>query len=178
MSTKLNKAFLAILFLILIGCEQSIESDKIKRINGLYVYAGSGEPLDGKYRCATPIGGTYDGDHVSTFEYDDGIPVGEWTYTFNGDPIHSGKYVKEPTIQADLQTITDSKRVDLDLWEEGGYSMLTIDLVQPQNTDSVSLKELEKTLKDKLLKRHECKIVFVESVTDQEEKRLFEMNLE
>ncbi len=178
MSMKLNKAFFAILFLTLIGCKQSIEPDKIERINGLYVYAESGEPLNGKYKCVTPIGGTYDGNHVSTFEYDDGIPVGEWVYTFNGDPVHSGKYVKESTIQASLQTITDSKRVDLDLWEEGGYPMLTIDLIQPQNTDSISLKEIEKTVKDKLLRKYEYKAVFVESVTDQEKERLFEMNLE
>ena len=64
--------FLAIFTFVLIGCTRSIDSDKIERKDGLYINRETGELLNGKYKTIEAIGGTYRGNHESTFEYDDG----------------------------------------------------------------------------------------------------------
>ncbi len=169
----MNKLFLAIFFLILIGCQQSVEFSDIERRNGLYINVTTNNPLDGKYKTMTSIGGTYNGNHVSTFEFDKGIPNGEWTYTFNGDPIHSGKYLVQNQLKSEINSLTNSIRTDIDLWEEGGYWMLNIELISPQKRDSVLLKNIVKITNEAILEKYHYRTVDVFDVSDSTNEKVY-----
>lgn len=164
---------LAIFTLVLIGCTQSIDSDKIKRKDGQYINSETGELLNGKYKNIEPIGGTYGGNHESTFEYDDGIPVGKYTYTFNGAPIYSGRYLDENELKEKINSLTKSKRVDLNLWEEGGCWMLDVELLYPGNKDSVVIKNVVDMTNTALLGKHNYKSIHVLAANDSIKEKVY-----
>lgn len=156
--------FLCVISLLFMSCTQSI--DTIERIGVLYVDAETGALLHGKYQSITPIGGTYSGNHESTFEYHRGVPVGDWTYVSNGDPIHSGKYLIENELKSKINSLTNAKRTDLDLWEEGEYRMLNIKLLFPDRIDSVSMKSIREITNQAILTKYNYKDIRVYALTD------------
>ena len=166
-------SFIVILSSAIVSCTQSIDSGKIERKDGLYTDKGTGELLDGKYESVEPIGGTYSGNHESTFEYDEGIPVGEWTYTFNGDPIHSGKYLVENELKSKINSLTNSKITDLNFWEEGGYWMLDIELLFPNKKDSVIIKTVVDITNDAILTKYNYKSIDVFAVNDSVKEKIY-----
>lgn len=86
--------------------------------------------------------------------------------------------MNEPSIQSEIQSITSSKRIDLNLWQEGGYPFLTINLIEPKQTDTTSLKNLEEITKNRLLTKYQFKVIYIESVTDEDKNRLVKIELE
>ncbi len=166
-------SFIVIPYLLLVSCTQSIDSSKIERKDGLYTDMGTRKLLDGKYESIEPIGGAYSGNHESSFEYDEGIPIGEWIYTFNGDPIHSGKYLIENELKPKINSLTNSKRTDLNLWEEGGYWMLEIELLFPNKVDSVLIRSLVEITNDAILNKYNYKSVDVFAVNDSIKEKLY-----
>ncbi len=170
---KLKIRLLIILCLAIISCTKTVEFEKIQRKDGSYSNEDNGELLDGEYKCVKPIGGTYNGNHESTFKYDEGIPIGEWTYTFNGDLIHSGKYLVENELKANIISLTNSKRIDLNLWEEGGDWMLDIELIFPEEKDSSVIKTVVETANDALLTNYNYTIVNVFAVNDSVKEKIY-----
>lgn len=170
---KLNYLLLTILFFTLICCEQAIDSDGIERKNGLYINSTNGNTLDGKYKSVSSIGGAYSGNHVSTSEYKDGIPVREWTYTFNGDPIHSGKYLVEKELKSKINSLTKSKRTDLNLWEEGGYYIINLELISPVKVDSSLIKNVVNLTNQVLLEKFKYKKIDVFRVNDTVKEKVY-----
>lgn len=175
---RLYQVLLLGFILTSLGCAQLIESDGLTLKNGLYYDSSSGELLDGKYKRQSQIGNGYAGYHISREEYINGVPIGTWSYSFNGDLISRGKYLDDLNTQIALQDMTNSLRVDLDLWQEGNYPILTINLIQPQISDSMTMKAVSKTVQQRLGEIYEFQTIYVDSVGDQKTERLFEAKLE
>ena len=168
-----KKSLLGIFSLLLIGCTQTIESDNIVRRQGLYVDLKTGNPLNGNYKSITPIGGTYSGNHESTLEYDDGIPVGEWTYNFNGDLIHSGRYLIENKLKSKINSIASSKRTDLKFWVEGDFWMLDLELYFPEKTDSITMKNIVDITNNEISHKYHYKTFDVYIVNDTTKEKVY-----
>jgi hypothetical protein len=159
-------SYLITFSMILSGCTETIKSEDVKMKNGIYVYSSNEKPLDGQYRKINPIGGTYDGNEESTFNYTQGIPTDAWTYKFNGDLIHSGTYLNETELKSEINSLTSSKRTDLCLWEEGGYYMLDIDLILPDKVDSNVIDKVLEITVNQLSARQQFNDIDVYVVTD------------
>lgn len=133
---------LSFLIALSYSCRQEINFDSIRIKNGLYINVQNGEILDGHYKSVTTVNGNFQKSDVILLEYVDGIPVGNWSDTYNGDLIHSGTYLEEVATKSKIQQLTNSKRVDLNLWKESDEPSLTIELIEPRITDSVTLKKV------------------------------------
>lgn len=153
--------------------EKIIEFEHMYWKDGLMTDSTTHQILDGKYKTVEPISPYRSGDHVSTYEFDKGIPTGEWTYSFNGDPIHNGKYLDEPEVSWKISQTTGSQRTDLDLWWEGDNPFLTIHLIQPEKIDTNNLIKISTLAEELLAPIYHFNRVYIRSITNKEHKELF-----
>lgn len=173
------KLYLAILCLIFVAvsCRQPIIYDNVKIKDGLYIDSSNGEILNGKYQSITPPENAMERKHVSTFEYSNGIPINDWTYSYGGEMIHTGKYLKEDNIKSIFQELTKSRRVDLDLWKEGDFPFLTVELIQPKMTDTLTLEKVVEISKAKLVKTYDFKQILIRSISTTDNNYIYKSEL-
>jgi hypothetical protein len=138
--------------LFMASCIRTVGPEERTLRDGLHLSSSTGELLDGKFKQVTKPDPEhpFDREHVSLLEYDDGVPVGSWSYTFGGDLIHSGEYLDEPEVKDSMKSITGCARIDLDLWKEGWYPFLSVRLIKPLRYDSVALESLEQLSAERL----------------------------
>ncbi len=155
--------------ILAISCRQNISYENVKINDGLYIDSSSGKILDGKYQSITPADEKRVArEHVSIFEYSKGIPIGEWKYSYGGEVIHTGKYLTEATIQENLKELTKSKRVDMNLWKEGDYPFLTINLILPRIIDTLTLQKIFEISKITLSKNYEFNEIMIVDASKSE----------
>lgn len=160
----------------LASCRQSVEFDDIKNKEGLYFNSATAELLDGKYISVTsdPDG---DRESVITMEFKDGVPIGEWEEKYENSTIHSGYYITHKELATKIEEMTNSKRVDLNLWEEAGFPYLTLELIEPANTDSNKLNEVIEITKMNLKSKFHFKTINIDSSGYSSRKRIFTVNI-
>lgn len=156
------------------SCNEEINFDNIHLKNGLYINDRNGEILDGHYKSVTPVNGNFQKTDVILLEYSDGIPVGNWSDTYNGDLIHSGTYLEETAIKSKIQQLTNSKRVDLNLWEESDEPSLTIELIEPRVTDSLTLKKVINCTNN-FDKSYKFNQIYVDSIVTTNKNYIYEV---
>ena len=162
----------------MVSCRQSIKWENVKIKDGLYVDSSSGEILDGKYKSVTPPEHDISREDVIIFEYSNGIPVGEWSDTYGGDLIHSGKYLKEEDTKSNIQRLTKCKRVDLDLWKEADYQFLTLELIEPLAADTLTLEKVIEITKSSLLEKYKFKTIMIDSIGLTDKNYIYEYDIE
>ncbi len=162
---------------LFVSCRQSINYDNIKIKDGLYIDSSNGEVLDGRYISVTPSAHEMSKEDVITVEYSNGIPNGEWTDTYGGDLIHSGKYLSEENTKSSIQQLTKCKRVDLDFWKEGDFPFLTLELIEPTVTDILTLQKVVEISKYDLLKKYKFKEIKIDSIGKTDKNYIYEYDL-
>jgi hypothetical protein len=156
----------------------NIDYDNIVIKNGLYIDSTIGKPLDGMYKSPSLWDGFGKDEHCCKIHYEKGIPTGKWMYSFKGELIHSGVYLDERDLNHELISLSKSKRVDINLWEEGeGYPMLTIDLINPISQDSNTIETISKLTIQSLNNKYKFKILYIENVTEKERITLKETSI-
>ena len=139
--------------------------------------SSSGEILDGKYKSVTHLGHDMSRVDIIIVEYSNGIPVGEWSDTHAGDLIHSGKYLKEEGTKSNIQRLTKCKRVDLDLWKEADYQFLTLELIEPLASDTLTLEKVIEITKSSLLEKYKFKTIIIDSIGLTDKNYIYEYNI-
>ncbi|MER2997553.1 hypothetical protein [Pontibacter populi] len=165
-----------LVLMLLSSCSQSIEYDNIQNKDGLYFDKSTGKFLDGKFESVTLR--PYSRETVIKQEFKNGLPTGEWE-EWNGDElIHHGEYIQENDLAIRIKKMTNSKRVNLNLWKEADFAMLSIELVQPAHADSSTLEKVaivtEKEFKDKYVF---STIIFDSINNSTTERRIFEYEI-
>ena len=74
-------------------------------------------------------------------EYDKGVPVNTWKELYRNELVHSGNYIHEPHTSKKIKEITESLRVDLNLWSEVDYHTLNIELISPKSINNQKEKK-------------------------------------
>jgi len=76
--------------------------------------------------------------------------------------IHSGEYLEEEDLKQDIITISQSKRIRFNLWQEGGYKMLTVSLIQPQKSSSIFIDKISKKVINELKNKYKFQTLYIE----------------
>lgn len=173
---KSNPFIVFIICFFLASCRQSVEFDNIQNKGGLYFNTATTELLDGKYISVTsdPDGNR---ESVITMEFKDGVPINEWEEKYNNSTIHSGHYITNKELATKIGEITKSKRVDLNLWEEAGFPYLTLELIEPANTDSSRLKKVIEVTNTDLKKKFNFKTINIDSSGYSSRKRIYTVEI-
>jgi hypothetical protein len=162
-----------LLFLLFPFCRQRIDYDNIQNKDGLYFDKSTGKLLNGKYKSVTYYLSTR--ETVIKKEFEEGVQIEEWEEWKGDELIHQGKYLKEDELADKIKSITDSKRVNFNLWKEADFVMLSVELIQPTYADKSTLEKIvgiaKKELKDKL----DFKSIIIDSISNSNvERRIFE----
>lgn len=169
---------LEIIFIILsistLACQQeiNIDADNIGQKDGLTINNETGKPLHGRYKCISSFG-KYSVYHVETFEYKNGIKVGKWTYSFNGDLIHHGRFLKENSLKTRISKLTQTKRTELHLWQEGDYVWLDVNLIEPQNSTSLIQTQIVQLVKDNMAKKYDVNLIRIQVIQDDKREVIY-----
>jgi hypothetical protein len=149
MIKKINLLIALILSSIVLSCNSAndIIHDNIKIENGVYADCITHEVLDEEYRCVNKR-------TVIQLEYDNGRPINSWKEFNNNELIHSGHYILEPKVSQEIKTLTESFRVDLNLWSEVDYYTLNIELITPQVISPSKQEEITTLIDNDLLPRY------------------------
>jgi hypothetical protein len=158
---------------------QTINIDSINIIikNGRYIDSTTGKPLDGTYKSPSRWDGFGEDEHCLKEQYEKGIPTGKWMYSFKGDLIHSGIYLEETVLSDKLISLTKSKRIDINLWQEADYSYLTIDLINPIFKDSNTVETISELTMQSLSNKFKFKTLYIDNVTGKERTTLKEIDI-
>jgi hypothetical protein len=159
------------------SCTQSIQRENVKIKDGLYVDALSGEILDGKYKSETPSDGNYHNENVVLHEYSNGIPIGEWSDTHGGELIHSGEFLEEEDTKLKIQNLTKSNRVDLNLWKEVDFKYLTLELIAPKVSDTLTLNKVVELTKNSLFEKYRFRMIRIDSVVVTNRNFIYEREI-
>lgn len=162
---------------IVISCTQNVIYENVKIKDGIYINSSTGEILNGKYKSVSTPEHSLEKKDIISFEYLNGIPVGEWSDIYGGELIHSGKYLEEDNIKTSLQKLTECKRVDLNLWKESDYKYLTLELIQPKITDTLTLKKVADIAKKNLLIKYKFKEIIIDSIGDTNKNYIYEFEI-
>ncbi|MEY5049722.1 MAG: hypothetical protein RLZZ175_3081 [Bacteroidota bacterium] len=175
----MNKCLIIYIYLtfFFVSCKQSINYDNIKIKDGLYIDSNSGDALDGQYISVSSPSSEITKENVITCEYSNGIPVGDWTETYGGDLIHSGKYLSEENTKSSIQKLTKCKRVDLDNWKEADFPFLNIELIEPVVTDTLTLQKVSEVIKNNLFNKYKFKVVKIDSIGNTNKNFIYEFNI-
>lgn len=149
-----------------------IDYEKIIIKNDLYVNSTTGMPLDGTYKSPSQWDGFGKDEHCSKQKYEKGIPTGKWMYSFKGDLIHSGVYLEKTKLNDKLSSLAKCKRVDINLWQEGDYPILTIDLINPISKDSNTVETISELTIQSLSNKFKFKTLYIDNVTGKERTTL------
>jgi len=170
---------IALLFfaLLFISCRKEIKYENIGLKNGLYTDLSNGKILDGKYKSLTQPENALQKENVIEREFSDGIPTGEWTETYGGDLYFNGEYLIEEDLKSDIQKTTKCKRVDLDFWKELYYPYLTIGLIQPEVTDTLTLQKVIELSKSQLLNKYNFRSVRIDSIGQTRNNYIYSSDL-
>ena len=142
-----------------------IEYDNIVLKNDLYVDLINDNILNGTYKSPSAWDAFGDGKNCEKVKYSNGIPVGKWMDSNEGYLIHFGVYLEEQELKKKLILLTNSKRVDIDLWEEADYPYLTIKLINPIAKDSITIEKAIELSIQSLNQKYQFKTLKIESVT-------------
>lgn len=169
------KTYLFVLFcpILFASCRQSIKPGNVKIKDGLYIDSPSGEMLNGKYRSVTPPEQAMEKEHISTFGYTNGVPSGEWTYSYGGDLIHHGEYLDHDILKTHIQSLTNCLRVDVNLWKEGDKQFLTLELIQPTATDTLTLQKVTEAAKTSLSEGQPFKEIIIDLIGPTERNCIY-----
>lgn len=154
---------------------KQIDHVNIVIINDVYVDSTTGKPLDGTYKSPSQWDGYGKDEHCSKEQYKKGIPTGKWMYSYKGDLIHSGSYLDRKELNSKLISLTKCKRVDINLWQEGDYPFLTIDLINPISTDSNTIGIISDVTIQSLGNKFNFRTLYIDKVTSKERIRLKEI---
>ena len=187
-SKKLNSQTNFIYLLILIAGISSIwiirkqttiiQYDMIVEKDGLNYNSSDGKLLDGTCKSPSSWDGFGDGEGCIKQEFKRGIQIGTWMYSHKGDMIHSGEYLHEQELKSRVVEISKCSRVDIDNWKEGNYSFLYVYLQNPENTDSVSVKNIINVTIEALRDNYEFRSIKIIERKDDSSFDLMEMNFE
>lgn len=155
-----------------------IDYDNIVIKNNLYVNSTNGKLLDGTYKSPSQWDGFGKDEHCSKQQYEKGIPTGKWMYSFKGDLIHSGIYLEKTELNDKLISVAKCKRVDINLWQEGDYPILTIDLINPISKDSNTLETISELTMQSLSNKFKFKTLHICNVTEKERTTLKQTDIE
>lgn len=154
-----------------------IDYENIVIKNDLYVDSTTGMPLDGTYKSPSQWDGFGKDEHCSKQKYEKGIPTGKWMYSFKGDLIHSGVYLEKTELNDKLISLAKCKRVDINLWQEGDYPILTIDLINPISKDSITVETISELTIQSLNNKFKFKTLYIDNVTEKERTTLKETDI-
>ena len=87
-------------------------------------------------------------------EYDMGVPVNNWKELNRDELIHSGNYIIEPLTSQKIKELTESFRVDLNLWSEIDYYTLNIELITPKSMSNNKEKKIINLINNELLQTY------------------------
>lgn len=174
----MTKYFINLFYIsTIVSCTQNIKDESLKIKDGLYIDSSNGKPLNGNYKSTTTPEHSLKKENVITSEYLNGIPVGKWTDINGDDLIHSGEYLKEESIKVIIQRLTNCKRVDLNLWKELNYTYLTLELIQPKTTDTITLKKVVKDTKKSLLMKYRFNEIIIDSIGETNKNYIYEFEI-
>ncbi len=187
-SKKLNSKTNFIYLLILIAGISSIwilrkqttiiQYEMIVEKDGLSYNSLNGKLLDGTCKSPSSWDGFGDGSNCTKQKFKKGINIGTWMNSYKGDMIHSGEYLHEQELQSRVVEIGKCSRVDINNWKEGNYSYLYLYLLNPENTDSVSVKNIISVTIEALRNKYEFSSIKIIGKKDNSTFDLMEMNLE
>lgn len=170
---KLNLVIILLSFLLLPSCKQNIDYDNIQNMEGLFFDKSTGKLLNGKYKSVTYYPSTR--ETVITQEYKDGVQVGEWEEWKGDELIQQGKYLNEDELANRIKNITNSKRVNFNLWREADFVMLSVELIQPTHADKGTLEKIAGITKKELQDKLNFKSIIIDSISNSTvERRIFE----
>lgn len=119
--------------------------------DGLSIDSLTGKVLDGTYKSSSDWDGVGGGEHCS-----------KHLYSYKGDMIHSGEYLQEENLKQEIIAISESKIVLFDLWQEGGYEMLTVSLIQPQKSNPTTVDKISKKVIFELKNKYKFKTLYIQ----------------
>lgn len=145
--------------------------------NNLYVDSASGILLDGTYKSPSQWDGFGNDEHCWKGQFENGIPIGKWMYSYKGDLIHAGKYLEKTELNDKLLGLAKCKRVDINVWQEGDDPILTIDLINPTLKDSATLETISDLTIQMLQHKFKFKTLFIDEVSSKERITLMKKNI-
>ncbi len=145
--------------------------------NNLYVDSASGILLDGTYKSPSQWDGFGKDEHCWKGQFENGIPIGKWMYSYKGDLIHSGEYLKKSQLNDKILVLAKCKRVDINVWQEGDDPILTIDLINPTTKDSATLETISDLSIQMLQHKFKFKTLFIDEVSSKERITLMQKNI-
>lgn len=146
---------------------------------GLYVDSVTNSLLDGDYLTTTKPDAQSGGrEHKSKESYNNGIPVKGWVYLYGEDTIHTGRYLEEETLKSQLATLATAQRVDLNLWQEGHYPFLTVQIINPKSLDSTTTERVYALALAALKGKYPFRTLILERITDSAKAELKKVDLE
>lgn len=173
---KLNFAIILV-FWCMTSCRQSIEYDNIQNKDGIYIDKTTNRILNGRYRSKTL--NSFSKETIIKKEFKDGIQVGEWEEWHGDELIHIGKYIQEDKLSKQIKNIAGSKRVNLNLWKEGNYEMLSIELVQPTYADTSRFEKIAEITKKALIDKFSFTTLIIDSISNSKvDRRIFEKQIQ
>jgi hypothetical protein len=176
---KISNSILQLILLISLfsSCDDSkqIDAEDIIWKNGIKIDSTTNLVLDGHYVSTSPIGGSYSGDETVYLYFENGIPKEKWNYVFNDDVFFKGEFLEEESLKIKIKELTLSKRVDIEIWDEGGpiFNMLEVDLIFPSKIDSTILNKIDSLCKAHLILKHDYKIININSNDGSSQSELF-----
>lgn len=145
--------------------------------NNLYVDSASGILLDGTYKSPSQWDGFGIDEHCWKGQFENGIPIGKWMYSYKGDLIHAGEYLEKTALNDRLRERAKCKRVDINVWQEGDNPILTIDLINPILKDSATLETISDLTIQMLQHKFKFKTLFIDEVSSKERTTLIQKNI-
>lgn len=145
--------------------------------NNLYLDSETETPLNGTYKSPSQWDGFGKDEHCWKGQFENGIPIGNWMYSYQGDLIHSREYLEKTELNDKLLGLAKCNRVDINVWQEGNDPILTIDLIHPTLKDSATLETISDLSIQMLQHKFKFKTLYIDEVTSKERNTLKQKNI-
>ena len=140
----MKNSLLILILVSLIGCTK-YDCNDLEYRDGLRYEKNTNILANGHYKCVDIRNGGGSSEHITEYEFNNGLPVGSWTYHAQGQLIQNGEFIKAEKLKKAITKKTKAKVTLVEAWYEGQYGKLNIDIISPQTPlDSINSSQLYK----------------------------------